>query len=95
MTLLAIRHDPVIALNRLVAVSFRDSADIALQDLPHIEDELVGYSRLPAIRADLLRRAGRNREAAPAYRKAISQWRADAERLFLERRLTEVEASPS
>lgn len=90
--LLCVRDDPVLALNRLVAVSFRDGPDLALADLPPLEGKLDGYPRLPAIRADLLRRAGRRVEAVAAYREAIGRARSDAERRFLQRRLESLAA---
>ncbi|MBA2553258.1 MAG: hypothetical protein H0V10_06125, partial [Geodermatophilaceae bacterium] len=49
-----------------------------------------GYHLLPAVRADLLRRAGRNEEAAAAYAEALTLVRTAAERRFLERRLREI-----
>jgi RNA polymerase sigma-70 factor (ECF subfamily) len=44
---------------------------------------------LSATRSDLLRRAGRDDEAA-AYRDAVASARTDDERRYLERRLAEV-----
>ncbi|MET0772866.1 MAG: sigma-70 family RNA polymerase sigma factor [Candidatus Limnocylindrales bacterium] len=89
--LLALRgDDPVIELNRLVAVSFRDGPETALASLPALDEALPGYPLLPAVRADLLRRAGRSAEAAIDYREAIHVARTDAERRFLARRLAEV-----
>ena len=40
--------------------------------------------------ADLLRRAGRNKEAASAYAQALALARNQAEPQYLSRRLTEV-----
>ena len=89
--LLALRgDDPVIALNRLVAIGYRDGPEAALGSLPALEIALEGYPLLPAVRADLLRRAGRGAEAAVAYREAIDVARTDAERRFLARRLGEL-----
>ena len=45
---------------------------------------------LPATRADLLRRLGRQAEAADAYRAALALARTGPERAFLQRRLDEV-----
>jgi RNA polymerase sigma-70 factor, ECF subfamily len=53
---------------------------------------LRDYHLLPATRADLLRRLGRNREAAAAYQQALALVPTDAERRFLRRRLAEVTA---
>jgi len=52
---------------------------------------LDGYHLLPAARADLLRRLGRNSEAAAAYDAALSLGPSDAERRYLERRRREVQ----
>jgi RNA polymerase sigma-70 factor (ECF subfamily) len=49
--------------------------------------ELQGYPLLHAARADLLRRAGRNAEAAAAYQQAIEQTLNESERAYLQRRL--------
>lgn len=88
--LLAIQYNPVIALNRLVALSFRDGPDQALELLPMLQEELVGYPLLPAVHADFLRRAGRIAAAIPVYRTAMDQARTGAERRFLARRLGEL-----
>jgi RNA polymerase sigma-70 factor (ECF subfamily) len=47
--------------------------------------DLGGYHLLHATRADLLRRLGRNPEAALAYQKAIARTHNAAERDFLQR----------
>ena len=88
--LLALQDSPVIALNRLGAVSFRDGPAVALAELPALESALAGYPPAAAFRADLLRRAGRHAEAAAAYRDAIGRARTEAERRFLQRRLSEI-----
>jgi RNA polymerase sigma-70 factor (ECF subfamily) len=88
--LLALAPSPVVALNRLIAVGFRDGPQAALDELPTVAGELGGYPLLPAVRADLLRRSGRRAEAAAAYREAIAVAGTDAERRFLRRRLDEV-----
>ena len=53
---------------------------------------LDGYHLLHATRADLLRRLGRDEEAAAAYRRALELAANPAERAFLERRLAELSA---
>jgi RNA polymerase sigma-70 factor (ECF subfamily) len=88
--LLAVAPSPVVELNRLVAVGFRDGPQIALDALPALAASLAGYPLLPAFRADLLRRSGRWAEAALAYQEAIGLAGTDAERRFLHRRLAEV-----
>jgi RNA polymerase sigma-70 factor (ECF subfamily) len=83
---------PVVALNRAVAIGFRDGPGAGLKAL---EDagagaHLAGYHLLPAARADFLRRAGRNAESVVAYREALRLVRTAGERRFLERRLREL-----
>jgi RNA polymerase sigma-70 factor (ECF subfamily) len=48
------------------------------------------YHLYHAARADLLRRLGRNEEAAEAYREALRLVSNDVERNYLARRLAEV-----
>ena len=56
-----------------------------LDDLPPDRGHLV-----PAIRADLLRRLGREAEAAAAYDEALTRAQNAAERSFLQRRRAEL-----
>jgi RNA polymerase sigma-70 factor (ECF subfamily) len=51
--------------------------------------ELRGYHLLPATRADLLHRLGRDAEAAAGFREALDLAATDAERRYLARRLAE------
>jgi len=63
--------------------------------LPLVEQlagELAGYHLWHATKADLLRRLGRHREAATAYRAALARVGSEPERRFLESRLAEVGA---
>jgi RNA polymerase sigma-70 factor (ECF subfamily) len=86
---------PVVELNRAVAIAMADGpgAGLVLIDQLEARGELAGYHLVAAARADLLRRLGRNEEAAAAYRTAISLTTNDAERRFLEARLSEGEAA--
>ncbi len=56
----------MVRLNRAVAVAMADSpaAGLALLDDPDLARELDGYHLYAATRADLLRRSGREQEAA-------------------------------
>jgi len=83
-----IQPSPIVELNRAVAVAMADGPEKGLAHLDRIT--LPGYHLLPAARADLLRRLGRDREAAVAYREALQWVKTDAERRFLHRRLAEV-----
>ena len=89
--LLRIWPSPVVALNRCVAVLMVSGPAAALAEVDELDasGRLAGYRYLPATRADLLRRLGRIDEAADAYRAAIALADNDAERAFLEGRLTE------
>ncbi|HTZ24076.1 MAG TPA: DUF6596 domain-containing protein, partial [Streptosporangiaceae bacterium] len=84
---------PVIELNRAVAVAMAEGPDAGLALVAAIEDSgaLAGYYLLPATRADLLRRLGRRAEAAASYRAARDLAATDAERRYLDRRLSEAE----
>jgi RNA polymerase sigma factor (sigma-70 family) len=84
---------PVVALNRAVAVAMRDTPEAGLGLLASLEGDpaLAGYHLFHAARADLLRRAGRRREACLAYRRALALSGQGAERRYLERRLAELE----
>jgi RNA polymerase sigma-70 factor (ECF subfamily) len=80
---------PVVALNRAVAVAMVDGPDAALAEVDALDGEgrLAGYHYLPATRADLLHRLGRDTEAADAYRLALAQCDNQPERAFLTQRL--------
>ena len=90
--LLTVWPNPVVALNRVVAVLMVHGPEAALADLAAVEDDprMAGYRYLAATRADLLRRLGRDAEAAAAYRAAIAAADNAAERAFLTGRLAAV-----
>jgi len=81
--LLAVAPGAVVALNRAVAVGEVEGPEAALAILDGLD--LEGYYLYHAIRADLLRRAGRDEEAASAYDAAIARTSNGRERDFLER----------
>jgi RNA polymerase sigma-70 factor, ECF subfamily len=82
--LLTIAPSPVAALNRAVAVAEIDGPEAALALVDHLD--LHGYYLFHAIRADLLRRLGRDGEAAPAYEAAMARTDNAAELRLLDRR---------
>ena len=82
--LLALAPSPVVALNRAVAVAEVEGPAAALALVDGLD--LDGYHLFHAIRADLLRRLGRDAEAVAAYEAAIARTGNAAERAFLERR---------
>jgi RNA polymerase sigma-70 factor (ECF subfamily) len=83
---------PVVGLNAAAAVAMVAGPEEGLAWIAALEarERLEDYYLLPAARADLLRRAGRNAEAAADYRRAIELTRNAAERKYLERRVREV-----
>jgi RNA polymerase sigma-70 factor (ECF subfamily) len=86
-----IAPSPVVELNRAVAVGMAQGPEsgLALLDSLSASGSLAGYLLLPAARADLLRRLGRQAEAADAYGAALALAGTDAERRYLARRLAE------
>jgi RNA polymerase sigma-70 factor, ECF subfamily len=81
--LMVLAPSPVVALNRAVAVAEVEGPEAALDLVDGLD--LDGYHLFHAVRADLLRRLGRDAEAALAYEAAIARTRNAAERAFLER----------
>lgn len=87
--LLNVSPSPVVALNRAVAVGMRDgpAAGLALIELLAADERLRDYHPLPLARAELLRKLGREEEAAAAYRCALDLVGNHPERVYLARRL--------
>jgi RNA polymerase sigma-70 factor (ECF subfamily) len=81
-----IAPSPVVDLNRAAAVAMRDGPQAGLGLIEAI-DGLEEYHPLHGARADLLRRLGRDEEAAAAYRRALELAPNPVERRFLERQL--------
>jgi RNA polymerase sigma-70 factor (ECF subfamily) len=81
---------PVIALNHAVAVAMANGPEqgLALIDNTGLASQLPGYRWLHSSRAGLLRRLGRNAEAAEAYERAIALSENAAKVAYLSRRLT-------
>jgi RNA polymerase sigma-70 factor, ECF subfamily len=80
---MAVAPGPVVALNRAVAVAEVDGPAEALAIVADLD--LDSYYLFHAIRANLLRRLGREAEAALAYQAAIDRTQNAAEREFLAR----------
>jgi RNA polymerase sigma-70 factor (ECF subfamily) len=85
--LLRLRPSPVVELNRAVAVAMADGPAAGLEQIDRI-DGLDGYLYYHAARADLLRRLDRAPESTAAYRRALGLDPSDAERRFIEARIT-------
>jgi RNA polymerase sigma-70 factor, ECF subfamily len=79
----------VVELNRAAAVAMRDGPERGLEMIDAIEG-LHEYRQFHSARAELLRRLGRDGEAASAYARAIELTSNQVERRYLERRLTGV-----
>jgi RNA polymerase sigma-70 factor (ECF subfamily) len=82
--LMVLAPSPVVALNRAVAVAEVEGPSAALALVDGLD--LGEYYLLHAIRADFLRRQGRNTEAALAYDAALARTDNMAERGLLLRR---------
>jgi RNA polymerase sigma-70 factor, ECF subfamily len=83
--LLEVWPSPVVALNRAVPLAMVRGPAVALAEVEKLErgGRLSGYHYLPAIKAELLSRAGRAEDAAAAYRQAFELAANEAERAFL------------
>ena len=84
---------PVVAMNRAIAIGMRDGPQAglaALEDASHSFG--IGEApEVPSIRADFLRRSGHTVAAAGAYRQALAAARTDGVRLYMQRRLDELD----
>jgi predicted RNA polymerase sigma factor len=85
------RHtgSPVVRLNRAVAVAEAAGPAAGLDLLDGLEAALPEGHRLPAVRAELLVRAGRAGEAVAEFDIAVARCGNDVERAHLERRRSE------
>ncbi len=81
--LMSLAPGPVVALNRAVAVAEVEGPEAALTLIGGLD--LDRYYLFHAVRADLLRRLGRNADAAAAYDAAIARCENATERAFLQR----------
>jgi RNA polymerase sigma factor (sigma-70 family) len=83
---------PVVELNRAVAVGMAEGAEsgLAIVDAIAGDKALRDYPHLPAVRGELLARAGRPDEARAAFVRAAGLTRNAAERELFERRAAEL-----
>jgi len=86
--LLRFTPTPVVALHRAVAVAEVSGPDTALALVDELE--LESYHLFHAVRADLLRRLGRDDEARDAYSAALPLTESETEQALLRRRLEEL-----
>jgi len=79
----------VVELNQAAAIAEAGDVEAALELVERLE--LDQYHYLHATRAELLRRIDRIDDARAAYERALELVHSDAERRFLEQRLTELQ----
>jgi RNA polymerase sigma-70 factor (ECF subfamily) len=91
-----VHPSPIVALNHSVAVALSEGIEAGLRLIDELgaAGELESYHLYHAARADLLRRLGRSRESAEAYRQALGLTANAVERRYLRRRLAEMKALP-
>ena len=86
--LLAVRPDPVVAINRAAALARAESPAAGLAALDDIPGRrLARFRPYHAVRAELLAQAGQREAAGDSLRAALSLDPPGAERLYLEDRL--------
>jgi RNA polymerase sigma factor (sigma-70 family) len=85
--LLAISDSPIAALNRVIALQYRDGPEVALTALDRMAGRLRSYHLFHAARAQMLRALGRTGEAADEDRQASQFTSNPAELHLLQRRL--------
>jgi predicted RNA polymerase sigma factor len=76
-------HNPVVGLNRAIAVAMADGPAAGLELLGPLEQSLAGHHRLYATRAHLLERAGEAEAALVDYREAAARTTSVPERNYL------------
>ena len=85
--LLTLRDDPIVRLNRAVALAETAGPEAALGDVEALDSTaLADFPPYHAVRADLLARLGRSAEARAAYDAVLVLPAPPAERLWLERK---------
>jgi RNA polymerase sigma-70 factor, ECF subfamily len=95
--LLALSPSPIIELNGAVAVAqaYGPKEGLRLLNALDSRGDLSSYHLLPAAQGELLTRLGEYEKAAAAYRRALELAGNEAERRFLQRQLSRVEAAQS
>jgi RNA polymerase sigma-70 factor (ECF subfamily) len=88
--LAALAPDPVVELNRAVAIAMAGDVAGGLARIDALKASLDGYHYFHAARADLLRRLDAPAAATAAYERALALAGNAAEQAFLRRRLAEL-----
>ncbi|MEA3246255.1 MAG: DUF6596 domain-containing protein [Gemmatimonadota bacterium] len=88
--LMRVAPSAVVELNRAVAIAQRDGPDAGLVAIARIEgrERLDAYPFLHAALGELERRRGHDAEARAHFGRALGLARSDAERRYLEKRIT-------
>jgi len=89
----ALTGSPVVRLARAVAVAEASGPEAGLALLDGLDDALPRHHRVPAVRAELLTRAGHQEAAAAAYRAALTLVTNPTERTHLESRLAALDGA--
>lgn len=84
--LMRLTPNPVVRLNRTIALSYSADPNKALAEISGLETDLAHYQPYYAGLADILRRCGKMKDAAAAYEKAIALSSNASERAFLKKR---------
>ena len=82
--------NPMVALNRAIAVAMADGPEAGLELLAELDGELGGHHRLHAARAHLLETAGETEEALAEYDRAAELTDSLPERRYLTKRAAEL-----
>jgi RNA polymerase sigma-70 factor (ECF subfamily) len=92
--LLGLRADPIVRLNRAVALAEVNGPEVALAEVNSLDaDAMRAFLPYHAVRADLLRRLARSEEAAQAYRRCLDLDPTPAEAAWLRHHLSAQSAS--
>ncbi len=86
-TLGELTPNPVVELNRVVALSYARDPLTALEPLEKLAEKLSKYQPYHAARADLLQRADQTDQAEKAYQEAITLCTEPSVRAFLQQKL--------
>ena len=87
--LIEMSANPVLKLNRAVALSYAAGPKLAISEITPLAEDLRDYQSFHAARADILRRLGDGPAAIEAYEAALELCENKGDRLFLTRRLDE------
>ncbi|MFD6053677.1 RNA polymerase sigma factor [Agromyces sp. NPDC060279] len=85
--------NPLVSLNKAIAVSEHDSPELALAIVERLSEQLDGHHAFHVTRAELLRAIGRSADARAAYDRAIELAGTTAETRHLIRRRNQLAPS--